>query len=224
MGGEGAAQQETRACAAWTLGRIVHLLHPFMPFISEEIWQRLGDGAGDLITAAWPDSLELERKSEPGARPEMDWVIRLVSQIRTVRAELNVPAAARIECRLRGASAETARRLDTHRGVIARLARLDPILLDDAVPEGAVQTPLDEATVVLPLAGVIDLAAERERLEREVTKAAGEIGRIDRKLGDQSFLAKAPDHVIEEQRGRRAEAETLRDRLSEALNRLSPAG
>ncbi len=220
MGDEGAAQQETRACAAWALGRIVHLLHPFMPFISEEIWQRLGDGAGDLITAAWPDP---PGPADPNAAAEMDWVIRLVSQVRTVRAELNVPAAARIECRLRGASAETGRRLDTHRDVIARLARLDPILLDDAVPEGAVQTPLDEATIVLPLAGVIDLAAERERLVREIAKVTGEIERYDKKLANQSFLAKAPDHVVEEQRSRRAEAEALRGRLSEALNRLSPA-
>ena len=224
MGDAGPAQDETRACAAWALGRIVHLLHPFMPFVTEEIWQRLSDGAGDLITAAWPDALALKLVSDPAVRAEMDWVIRLVSQVRTVRGELNVPAAARIECRLRGAAEKTGRRLDAHRDIIARLARLDPILVDDAIPEGAVQTPLDEATIVLPLAGVIDLDAERERLGREVAKAADEIERIDKKLANPGFLAKAPGHVVEEQRSRRSDAEALRRRLMEALQRLAPVG
>jgi len=215
-GGEGPAREETRACAAWALGRILHLLHPFMPFVTEEIWQRLSGGAGDLISAAWPDAVGA---ADTMAAAEMDWVVRLVSQVRTVRAELNVPAAARIECRLRGASGETKRRLEAHGDVIARLARLDPILPEEAVPEGAVQAPLDEAMLVLPLQGVIDLAAERERLTREVAKAAREIEGFDKKLSNKGFLAKAPDHVVEEQRSRRAEAEALRSRLTEALLR-----
>ena len=152
-------------------------------------------GAGDLITAEWPsefdETMMVDTASVAAAtKAEMDWVIRLISQVRAVRAELNVPAGARIECRLSGASDETSARLATHRDVIARLARLDPILLQEGVPKGAVQTPLDEATIVLPLAGVIDLAAERDRLAREVAKAASEIENLDKKLANQAFLAK----------------------------------
>jgi valyl-tRNA synthetase len=133
---------------------------------------------------------------------------------------MNVPAGAKVPLILIGASAETAARLDRHRDLIVRLARLDRVTLAGEVPKGAAQIVLDEATLVLPLAGIIDIAAERARLEREVKKLAGEIAGIDKKLANPAFIAKAPEEVVEEQRERRADAEAASRRLGQAVARL----
>jgi valyl-tRNA synthetase len=162
---------------------------------------------------------------------EMDWVIRLISEVRAVRAEMNVPAAAKIPLLLRDADAANVARLERHRGLIERLARLSSLdTLDGAapqrgtqggVPKGAVQIVIDEATALLPLAEVIDLDQELARLQREKDKAEGEIAKIDKKLANQQFLAKAPPDVIATQHERRAESAQLRDRLAAALKRLA---
>jgi valyl-tRNA synthetase len=149
-------------------------------------------------------------------------VIRLISEVRAVRAEMNVPAAAKIPLLLRDANIVNQVRLERHRGLIERLARLGSLdTLDGETPKGAVQIVLDEATVLLPLAEVIDLDQERARLEREINKAEGEIAKIDKKLANQQFLAKAPPDVIATQHERRAESAQLRDRLAAALKRLA---
>jgi valyl-tRNA synthetase len=155
------------------------------------------------------------------ATAEIDWVIRLISEVRAVRAEMNVPAAAKIPLLLRDADTVNQKRLVRHRDLIERLARLSSLetLIGDA-PKGAVQIVLDEATVLLPLSEVIDLDQERARLIREMDKAAGEIAKIDKKLANQQFLAKAPPDVIETQHERRAETTQLRDKLTAALERL----
>ena len=211
---------ETKATAAWVLGRLLHLLHPIMPFVTEELWQQLGPkDAPMLITAPWPetDAALMDRD----AAAEMDWVVRLISEVRAVRAEMHVPAAARIDMILCGASDTTKARLGCHRDQIFRLARLRDVTLDGAVPKGAVQALVDEATVVLPLAGVIDLDQERARLKRELAKLAGDMDLIDRKLANSGFLAKAPPEVVETQRERRADAEAAHVKLAAALERLS---
>ncbi len=139
---------------------------------------------------------------------------------------MNVPAAAKIPLLLRDAGAVNQARLARHRDLIARLARLGSLeTLTGEAPkgasEGAVQIVLDEATAILPLAEVIDLDQERARLKREMEKAEGEIVKIDKKLGDQQFLAKAPPEVVETQHERRAETTQLRDKLAAALERLA---
>jgi valyl-tRNA synthetase len=188
------ARAETRATAAWALRRLIELLHPFMPFVTEELAEKLANGD------------------------------RLISNVRAVRAEMNVPAGARIEMWLNGAGAAARTRLETHHEAIVRLARLEAIgAADRPVPAGSVQIVLDEATVVLPLSGVIDVDAEKVRLGREIEKARGEIDKIDRKLANRDFVAKAPEHVVEEQRERRAEAEAAATRLAEALQRIERA-
>ncbi|MCH8111469.1 MAG: valine--tRNA ligase [Proteobacteria bacterium] len=222
MGDDAAARAETRACAAWALGQIFHLLHPFMPFISEELWEVLSDGGEPLVRSAWP-VLPVGLKDDDAAA-EMDWVIRLIGQVRTVRAELNVPAGAKIDLHLQGANKDSQARLQTHDEVIRRLARLSSLQLDGDTPKGSVQAVHDEATIVLPLAGVIDVDAERKRLEREVQKTRDEIAKIDKKLGDDRFLSKAPAEVVEEQRRRRKEAEQTQAKLTEALERLAAVG
>ncbi len=224
-GDDAAAAAETRAAIGWTLGQILHLLHPFTPFVTEELWEHLGGAEGGrLITAPWPcygdDMIDAE------AAAEIDWVIRLISEVRAVRAEMNVPAAAKIPLMLRDANAINQVRLERHRNLIERLARLGSLeALTGKAPQGAsggaVQIVLDEATAILPLAEVIDLDQERARLKREMDKAEGEIAKIDKKLANQQFLAKAPPDVIETQHERRAETTQLRDKLAAALERLA---
>ncbi len=227
LGDDELAAEETRACAAWTLSQILHLLHPFMPYVTEELWDKLRHDSPipdtqDLIVRGWPDASALPMDKD--AALEMDWVIRLVSEIRSVRAEMNVPAGAKMDAKLVGAHPETQRRLATHADLITRLARLESIDLADQSPDGAVQVVIDEATVALPLAGVIDIAAERTRLEKEIQKSDSEIAKVDKKLANDAFVSKAPPHVIEEQHTRRADHTQTRDKLAAALERLKQAG
>ena len=223
LSGNGEAlRDETRATAGWVLAQILHLLHPMMPFLTEHIWERLaGPCGGLLVTASWPALVTAE--VDAGAAEEMDWAIRLISQVRSVRAQANVPAAARIPVLLRGAGPGTARRLAIHEGEIRRLARIERVAVEPAsapIPDGAAQFALDEATVVLPLADVVDLAAEKRRLEKELAKVRGEIDGLDRNLANAAFVSRAPGHVVEQQNERRAAAEGVRARLAEALARL----
>ena len=220
-GPDGAARAETRATCAWVLDTILGLLHPFMPFVTEELWGRLDEGrAGTLIAAPWPAPADGIGDAE--AAREMDWVVRLVTAVRAVRAEMNVPAGARIALGLRGAAPETAERLSRHREPIERLARLDRAeAMEGDIAPGSVQMMLDEATVVLPLAGVIAFDKERARLDRELGKAGKERARLERKLENEQFLARAPAHIVDEQRGRLDEARTAEARLKAALERIA---
>jgi valyl-tRNA synthetase len=220
-----AAQRETRAAAAWVLDRLLVLLHPFTPFVTEALWQRVGQGRDQadnmLVVAPWvePDAIPRDRAADA----EMDWLVRLVGAVRSVRAEMGVPAAAKIVLRLK--DADTRARLDRHRDLICRLARLsEATRTDDAwAPDGSVQMVLDEATLILPLADVIDLAQERARLARELDKLTREIAQIDARLGNPGFVAKAPEDVIDEHRERKEEAERARAKLDAALSRLRGA-
>ncbi|MHA1599868.1 MAG: valine--tRNA ligase [Alphaproteobacteria bacterium] len=220
-GPDAKAAAETRAAVAWTLSQILHLLHPIMPFVTEELWSSIrSTGGGRLITADWP--VYSDDLIDAGAAEEIDWVIRLISEIRAVRAEMNVPAAARVPLLLKDANPDAQARLTTHGEIIARLARLDTIgHADDAVPVGSVQLVLDGATAILPLAGIIDLAQEQERLQREISKVEGEIAKAEKKLGNDAFVAKAPPEVVEEQKGRLEDGLALRTKLTAALSRLA---
>ncbi len=222
-GGDADAVAETRATCAWALDTILHMLHPFMPFITEELWEKLGEGRErSLIVSAWPALPEGARDAQ--ARAEIDWLVRLISEIRAVRAEMNVPAAAKIALVVKDASEATRTCLATHRAAVERLARIESVThLDGALPKGAVSVVLDEATLVLPLAGIIDIGAEKGRLEKEIAKATSEIGKIEKKLGNPAFVEKAPEEVVEENRERLAEYAAQKRRLSEALARLAGA-
>ncbi len=217
---------ETRATALWTLHRALTMLHPFMPFLTEELWEQTGQGSGRmggslLIAADWP---AIDRKLIDGAADdELGWLVEIVSRIRAVRGEMNVPPGARIPLILKGASAGTQERVAAHRTLIDRLARLSDIRFGDDVPAGSIQDVVGEATVVLPLADVIDLEQEKARLQKEIGRADGEIAKIDKKLSNRGFLAKAPPDVVEENRERRDEADRARAKLAEALKRLEAA-
>jgi len=222
-GSDEAAKAETRATLAWVLDQILKLLHPFMPFITEELWARLAPRGGArlnlLCLSSWP---ELEGFAHVEADAEMGWVIKLVSEVRSVRSAMNVPASATMPLVLIGAGEAVARRAGTHAKTLQRLARLDGIARADVAPEGAAQIVFDETVAALPLAGVIDMRAERARLSREIEKAAVEIGKIDRKLANGDFLAKAPPEVVEENRERRSALEAVNTKLETALKRLTP--
>jgi valyl-tRNA synthetase len=192
-----------------------------MPFITEEIWEHLaGPEAGMLVTARWP--LHAGALEDPAAAAEMEWVVRLVSTVRAVRSEMNVPPGARIPLLLRGASPESRARLERHRDLVLRLARLASAApLEGEAPKGAVQAVLDESTLVLPIGDVVDLAKEKARLAKEVQKLDGEIDKIAKKLGNEQFLAKAKPEVVDEQKERQSEAREARARFQEALARLA---
>ncbi len=218
QGADGAEKDETRAVTAFVLRETVKLLHPVMPFITEELWEKLGHRAehGALIGQPWPAAPALA----PDADAEMGWLVKLISDIRSARAELNVPAAAKLKMLVVGGDGTTANRLETHRAAIERLARIEGIEPAPTAPKGALQIVVGEATYALPVTDVIDLKAEGARLQKEIKKLADEVGKIDAKLGNEAFVSRAPEEVVEEQRERRSQAEQTRERLSTALERL----
>jgi valyl-tRNA synthetase len=223
-GADGAAKSETRAMTAWALDEILKLLHPFMPFITEELWRVTAEQGPKrdqlLVLAAWPRHDGLD---DPAAEAEIGWVIDLVTAIRSIRAEMNVPPATQFPLMLVGVSPETRGRAKRWAEFVQRLARVSDISFADAAPAGAVQLVVRNETAALPLKGVIDLAAERTRLEKEMQKVASDIARIDAKLGNTDFLARAPDEVVDGEREKRDEAEGRRAKIVEALERLKGA-
>jgi valyl-tRNA synthetase len=224
-GPDGAAKDETRAMVAWVRDEILKLLHPFMPFVSEELWRVTAEGAAArerlLVLADWPRHEGLD---DPAAEGEIGWLVDLIAAIRSVRAEMNVPAAAQIPLLLAGASEETRARVERWRDVFkSPLGRVSDITFAAAPPAGAVQIVVRGEVAALPLAGVIDLAAERARLEKEMAKVKGDIARVDAKLGNADFLKRAPEEVVEGEREKREEAEARRLKIVEALARLAKA-
>jgi valyl-tRNA synthetase len=225
LNGEDAeAKAETRATAAWVLDQVLKLLHPFMPFITEELWARLVEvgveRASLLCLSTWP---VFEGLADAQADEEIGWIVKLVGEVRSVRSEMNVPAGAKIPLVLVGANKATRTRAETHEDTIERLARIDSISFAKAPPPGSVQIVLGEATAALPLAGVIDMGAERARLVREIDKVRAEIQKVDAKLANASFVAKAPPEVVEENRERRAAFEATLAKLQAALKRVEAA-
>ncbi|WP_316360064.1 valine--tRNA ligase [Devosia sp.] len=222
LGEDEAAKVETRATAAWALDQILTILHPFMPFVTEELWAETGKfgapRANMLILTDWPDLAGLE---DPEADADLTWLIDVISNVRSVRSEMNVPAGAKLQMVVVGAGETTLRRLVAGTSLITRLARLEEISPQSTVPGESAQFVVGEATWALPLAGVIDISAEKVRLEKEVGKLDAEIAQIDKKLGNEQFVAKAPEEVIEEQKARREAAIERRHYILEALKRLS---
>ncbi|WP_413061901.1 valine--tRNA ligase [Sphingomonas carotinifaciens] len=216
QGGE-AGGEETRAVAGWVLDQILVLLHPFMPFITEELWHAMGPRDHDLIVAQWP--MADARALDPEAEREIDWLIRLVGDIRAARTELNVPPGARLPLHVRDAHDDTLARLDRQASVLARLARVDRAD-GDAASGGAAQVVVDEATFILPLEGVIDLDAERARLTKAIAAAEKERDALGARLGNASFVERAKPEAVEKARADHADKMAEAARLHAALGRL----
>jgi valyl-tRNA synthetase len=220
QGDDEAARAETQATTAWVLGRVLHMLHPIMPFVTEELWHNLmGEDAGMLISAAWPAFAADD--AARAAAAEMEWVVAAISAIRAARAEMNVPPSARVPLLVRDAEAAAAERLDRHREHFVRLARVEHIEPVATVPAGAIQIVVEGATLILPLGEVLDLGREKARLTKEIARLDSEIAKIAAKLGNPQFLQKAKPEVVEDQREREADASRDRDRLKAAYERLS---
>jgi valyl-tRNA synthetase len=222
MGEDAASKAETRAVTAWVLGQLLHLMHPLMPFITEELWEQVRPkgNASALMTAHWPDlAPEL---IDAKADADLGWVIRLIGEVRGLRTEMNVAPGAQVNLVIKDAGAETQDRVAQYGDLIKRLARAEQIeITTGEPPKGAAQIVMDEATVFLPLAGVIDIAKERARLTKELDKAKAEAERIEKKLANPQFVSRADPAVIEEQRAKLAEFEQAKAKFSQALERLA---
>lgn len=222
--GEGvdpAIRAETQASVAFLIDQVAKLLHPFMPFLTEELWAIKGADLperGLLTLAAWPD---LGGLADAAAEAEVGFVVDLVSQIRSARSETNVPAGAQIPLVMVGAAPEVRARVEAWRDTLLRLARLSEITFSETPPRNSVQLLVRGSVAALPLEGVVDLAAEVARLKKEQGKAQGEIKKIDAKLGNADFVARAPEEIIEENRERRESEAARLAKIEEALVRLS---
>jgi valyl-tRNA synthetase len=273
MGEEGPAKTETRAMVAWARDQILKLLHPFMPFITEELWavtaipsSRLARESSEVDTpspdasephrnllalTAWPRrggglspeqlallsstnpndpfmppvlvALDTADFSDEAAEAEIGWLVDLVTAVRSVRAEMNIPPATLIPLVFAGGSLETRERAQRWSDVIRRMARLGDISFAGSAPEGAVQLLVRGEVAALPLKGLIDFSAEKIRLEKEVAKADADIKRVDAKLANEKFVANAPDEIVEEEKEKREAAVARKAKLVEALERVKNA-
>ena len=223
-GPDSPAKTETRAAAAWALDEILKTLHPFMPFVTEELWRVTAEQGAKrhhmLALSAWPQHDGLD---DPEAEAEIGWVIDLINAIRSVRVEMNIPPATQLPLVLAGASAQTAARARNWSEFVQRLARVSAISYADAPPQGSVQLVIRGEVAALPLKGVIDLAAEAARLAKEMAKADADIARVDAKLNNANFVARAPEEVVEEEKEKREEAQARKAKIAEAMERLRGA-
>ncbi len=223
-GDDEVAKKEAQACAAYVLEETYKLLHPFMPFVTEELWAHTaGEGRERetlLCHAAWP----APDFADEGAASDINWLIDLVSGIRSARAEMNVPPGAVAPLVVVAANGVTQERLLRHDASIKRLARVESISLAPEAPKGAAQIVIGEATACLPLGSLIDIGAEKARLEKAIAKVEQEMSRIASKLANEKFVANANPDVVAAERERYGELEIQRASLDTALKRLAEAG
>ncbi|NGM21985.1 valine--tRNA ligase [Roseomonas stagni] len=220
-GSDEAAKAEVKGAGQHVFGTLLKMLHPAMPYITEELWHLFGYGPEcSLIRESWPGAAEV--RDAEAAREELDWVVSFIGEVRAVRSEMNVPPSVTVPLLLSGASGITLSRADRWIDVIRRMARATEVkALDGAAPKGVAQVVVGEATVMLPLADVIDLAAERTRLAKARAAAEADAKKISAKLGNADFVARAKEEVVEENRERLAAAQAEMARLDAAMARIA---
>ncbi len=222
MGDDETAKSETRACTAWVLDQILKILHPFMPFITEELWAHMVEhGVARrtmLCLSEWP---RLDGLVDQAAADEINWIVRLVSEIRSVRTEMSVPAGAKIPLVIVGADPALRACANRNEDTLKRLARIDAITFEVTAPKAAALIVTGETTAALPLTGIIDMGAEKKRLGKAIETANSDLAKMDAKLGNPNFLERAKEDAIEEARARKAELEAEITRFSAALKRLA---
>ena len=223
IGSDEALKAEARATTAHVIDQILRLLHPFMPFVTEELWATTAERAGVsrntlLIHAEWPrDGLQ-----DAGAADEINFIVELIATVRSVRAETNVPAALEADIVVVGGERRQEGWLAEHDAAIKRLARASAVLVDDVAPSNAAQAVVGDVVVCLPLEGLVDLAAERARLDKEVSRVEKDLKKIDGRLSNPTFLQKAEPDTVEEQRIKRQDVAARLQKLRAALERLEP--
>jgi len=211
------AAAETRATASTILAGTLRLLHPFMPFLTEELNREIFASDDLLIGANWPAPLGAD---EGDAVSELRFVIQLITEIRYIRAEMNVPLSAKPVLNIRGCTELQQRAIDNQQAALLRLARLDGITIVDSFVNGSARGSVDGMEIGLPLADILDLTAEAARLNKEIASVTGEIEKIAKKLDNPGFIAKAPEDVVAENRRRLDEENTRLNGLTAALKRL----
>jgi valyl-tRNA synthetase len=216
-GEKGEMDEESKAVAGWVLDQILVMLHPFMPFITEELWHAMGERQYDLIVAKWP---EPKADLDLAAGAEINWLIQLVTEVRSAKNELGLAPGARLNAFVRDASPETLARIERQTAAIVRQARLDSISDAEAPAGGAVQIVVDEATFVIPLEGIIDLDAERARISKAIEAVSKEAKSLEGRLSNPAFVEKAKPEAVEKARADHAEKAAEVERLSAALSRL----
>jgi valyl-tRNA synthetase len=216
-----AAKAETRATIAHILDLSYAMLHPFMPFLTEELWAIKGaEGparTGPLALAAWPDGAA---SADPEAEAEIGWVIELIEAIRSIRSEMAIAPNAPLRLALVAPGAKLEAYLERWRPTLERLGRLEGVDVVAEPPNGAVAIVVRDAQAALPLAGLVDFAAERARLDKEIAKERAEIAKVDMKLNNSDFLFRAPEEIIEENRERREASLARLAKLEAARARL----
>ena len=211
---------ETRACFAYCLDTILKLLHPFMPFISEELWGQISETRSEaLIVTKWPDLTALKTNSD--AQHDINWLIRTISEIRSARAEANIPPANKSPLIVVGASDATKTRMETYIDVLAKMARVDGWSEANEIPGNSLQIIIDEATMAMPLAGLIDMDAEKDRIQKKIAELDAEIEKVEKKLANKNFVDRAPEAVVAEQHARKAGFIDEREKLVAALGSLA---
>ena len=218
-GNDEAAKAEASSCAGYVLDEIYKLLHPFMPFMTEALWEQTAKRDGLLCHADWPVTLAADEE----AADEINWLITLVTDIRSVRAEMGVKPGDIMQLFVVDASEPTKQRVETHKAALSRLARVNPVALAEATPKGSAQIIVGEATYCLPLAGIVDLSAEAARLKKELKKLQGEIKRLEGKLNNAKFVANAPDDVVAEEREKLGGYKQQIERVTLAYERVNEA-
>ena len=217
-GDDETAKAETKATFSWVLDRILVILHPFMPFITTQLWDNLADRDEKLILHSWPQNEVVDNQ----AKEAVDWVIEAVSAVRSLRAEMNLPAGAKLKALLKDASTEVSAYARDFAGIICSLARLESIdVLHDAVTPDMVQTVCRGAAILLPLKGVVDFAAERERLQKELAQLDKNLAGYAAKLSNAAFVERAPAKVVEEEKKRQADALANKAKVEAALARIA---
>ena len=214
---KGSFDDETKAVAGWVLDQILVMLHPFMPFVTEELWNKTGTRGGELIVAAWPQPTAAV---EVAAKREVEWLIALVSALRTAKNELGIAPGAKLDAYLPAPSAATRAIIDANGPAIDRLARLSSIRFAPAPAGAAMQIGAGDANIVVPLEGVIDIAAEKARLEKALAAAQKEAKALEGRLNNPAFVEKAKREAVEKARADHAHHSAEAERLAAALARL----
>ncbi len=219
---EGREKEETQRTVAWVLDCILRLLHPFMPYMTEALWENLHPTQGLLMGAAWPDvpAVSYLQESE-----DIEWLIQVIMEVRSVRAEMNVPAGALLSVSFYDATPDTHRKVREYEDLLLKLARLQHVKVfsDSLSPQDAreaAQTVVGETTLLIPLVGAIDVNAEKERLQKDLAKMVADIQEINKKLSNKDFISRAPQDIVDVQQQRLAAARQASQKLEQALGRL----
>ncbi len=229
-GDDQAAKDETQATYAWALDQSLIMMHPIMPFVTEEIWDvtegrgtSTGEAAKMLAHAPWPTYAAADLV-DAEAQAEMSWVIAVIDNVRSARAQVNVPAGAKVPMIVTDIDAAGQSYWNRNEALIKRFARIDSLTAADSQPKGCVSVPAPGGSFAIPLEGIIDVAAEKARLEKNLGKLAKELGGLRGRLNNPKFVASAPDAVVTEAKENLAAREEEETKLKGALARIAEIG